>query len=230
MNIKELIKNILRPLIKPFKKSAPVLNKKDIKKLIATPSPIIMEIGAANGDDTLDFLNTLEETATVYAFEPEPKNIAILKERITAPNFHLYEGVVSDTNGELTFNRSSTDNPDDLSFSGSIMKPKNHLTMWDWIHFTETLTVPSTTLDSFCTTNNIDTVDFIWCDVQGAEEKVLLGGKESFEKRVRYFYTEYSNDEQYEGQPKLERILELLPSFEVVQNYGQDILLKNKNL
>ncbi len=123
----------------------------------------------------------------LYGFEPEPKNIALLKNRIHDNRFNLFEGVMSDTNDELTFNRSRSDNPDDLSFSGSIMKPKNHLAIWDWIHFDETITVPSVTLDGFCQQHTIPVIDFIWCDSQGAEEKIILGGKEAFEKKVRYF-------------------------------------------
>jgi FkbM family methyltransferase len=137
---------------------------------------------------------------------------------------------VSDTNGELTFNRSRSDNPDDLSFSGSIMKPKNHLELWDWIHFDESIIVPSVTLDSFCKNNTLDVIDFIWCDSQGAEEKIIIGGKEAFEKKVRYFYTEYCNDEQYENQPHLERLVALLPSFEIVEDFGKDVLFKNKHI
>jgi len=59
---------------------------------------------------------------------------------------------------------------------------------------------------------------------------VIQGGTQTFKDKVRYLFTEYSNDEQYEGQPRLERILELLPSFEVIRNDGSDVLLKNKNL
>jgi hypothetical protein len=61
--------------------------------------------------------------------------------------------------------------------------------------------------------NNIQVIDFVWCDVQGAEEKVIRGGQETFKNKVKYFYTEYSNDEQYEGQPKLKQILKLLARF-----------------
>ncbi len=207
------------------------ISKSYIQTLIAKDNPVILEIGSANGDDTLDFIKTFGDSPfRLYGFEPEPKNIRIIEEKIRSEKFELFKGVVSDTDGEITFNRSRTDNPDDLSFSGSIMKPKNHLKLWDWIHFDETIAVPSITLDTFCRNKNIDIIDFIWCDVQGAEEKVICGGKDTFAHRVRYFFTEYSNNEYYEGQPALAKILDLLPSFEVIKNDGSDVLLKNKNL
>jgi len=207
------------------------LSKEYIKTLISKENPIVLEIGSANGDDTVDFIKTFADTKfKLYGFEPEPKNIKIIEKKIHSSNFELFKGVVSDTDGEITFNRSRTNNPEDLSFSGSIMKPKNHLKLWDWIYFDEVVTVPSITLDTFVKTKNIPLIDFIWCDVQGAEEKVIQGGTQTFKDKVRYLFTEYSNDEQYEGQPRLERILELLPSFEVIRNDGSDVLLKNKNL
>ena len=212
-------------------KPANDLDKNYIKQLINKNNPVILEIGSANGDDTSDFIKTFSDTDfRLYGFEPEPKNIKIIEEKISSEKFELFRGVVSDTDGELTFNRSRTDNPDDFSFSGSIMKPKNHLKLWDWIYFDESIAVPSITLDTFCATKNINTIDFIWCDVQGAEERVIMGGKKTLETKVRFLFTEYSNDEQYEGQPTLQRILNLLPTFEVVRDDGKDVLLKNKNL
>lgn len=229
MSIYHRVKNKIKSLIIPQKPTS--LSKKRIQELAGKNNPVILEIGCANGDDSLEFLNTFQDASMrLYAFEPEPKNIAILKDRIKDTRFTLYEGVASDTDGEITFNRSRSDNPEDLSFSGSIMKPKKHLELWDWIYFDETITVQSTTLDTFCKEQQLPIIDFVWCDVQGAEEKVILGGTEAFKNNIRYFYTEYSNDEQYENQPRLDRILELLPSFEVVENFGSDILLKNKNL
>lgn len=207
------------------------LSKSKIKKLVNSPNPVIFEIGCADGSDTLEFINAFDDThLQFYGFEPEPKNITLINERNLPQNFHLFEGVISDIDGECTFNQSRTDNPEDLSLSGSIMTPKNHLALWDWIYFDQTINVPSTTLDTFCKKNNITKIDFIWCDVQGAEERVIEGGKNTFNKMVKYFYTEYSENEQYEGQPTLKRILELLPNFEVVKDYKSDVLLKNKNI
>jgi hypothetical protein len=66
--------------------------------------------------------------------------------------------------------------------------------------------------------------------VQGAEERVIRGGLETLSGKVRYLFTEYADDEQYEGQPSLRTILSLLPCFDIIRNDGRDVLLKNKNL
>jgi len=206
------------------------MNKSEIKNLINKENPIIFEIGCADGGDTLEFINSFNDLE-IYCFEPEPKNIKLVKERINYPKHHLFEGVISDVNGDLIFNRSRTDNPDDLSYSGSIKKPKEHLNEWSFIKFDEQITVKSITLDTFCDENNIELIDFIWADVQGAEENLILGGLNTLNSKVRYFYTEYSNKEYYEGQLKLESLLNLLGNnWELIQDFGSDVLLKNKNL
>ncbi len=43
------------------------------------------------------------------------------------------------------------------------------------------------------------TIDFIYCDIQGAEKQMIAGANESL-KKTRYLYTEYSNSEDYENQ------------------------------
>jgi hypothetical protein len=58
-----------------------------------------------------------------------------------------------------------------------------------------------------------------------------LGGLNTLNKKVRYFYTEYSNKEYYEGQLKLDSLLNLLgDNWELIRDFGSDVLLKNKSL
>ncbi len=45
---------------------------------------------------------------------------------------------------------------------------------------------------------------------------------------MRFIDTEYSNEELYEGQPNLEQLLALLPDFEVIEQYQQDVLLQRR--
>jgi FkbM family methyltransferase len=204
------------------------MNKNEIKQLLNNKeAPIIFEIGCADGGDTQDFVNTFPN-GLFYCFEPEPKNIAIIKNRINHKNFNLFEGAVSDVDGELIFHRSSTDNPSDLSYSGSIKKPKLHLAEWPSIKFNNDVSVNSTTIDFFCEVNSIKNIDFIWMDVQGAEFEVLNGGKKML-KNTNYLYTEYSNREYYFGQKNLQDIQNILgEDWELVTDFSTDALFRNK--
>jgi len=143
----------------------------------------------------------------------------------------LFEGVVSNVDGQLLFNRSRTDNPLDLSYSGSVRKPKEHLTEWPFIKFDEQIKVKSTTLDTFCEQNKIDFIDFIWADVQGAEEDLIKGASHTLENKVKFLYIEYSNKEYYEGQMNLESLKTLLGAkWNLIKDYGSDALFENTKI
>ena len=70
-------------------------------------------------------------------------------------------------------------------------------------------------------------IDLIWADVQGAEGDLIEGGRQAL-ARTRYFYTEYDDQELYEGQIPLAKLLSLLPEFEIVPRYRWDVLLRNR--
>ena len=69
-------------------------------------------------------------------------------------------------------------------------------------------------------------IDFIWADVQGAEDLVFSGAKDTL-TRTRYVYTEYGTN-LYEGQLSRDQLITLFgPKWSVVHDFGGDILLKN---
>jgi len=149
----------------------------------------------------------------------------------------VYEGVVGDVDGSVKFNLADGDGSTDdygknfRAHSGSIKKPKLHLQMHPSILFENTMDTNSTTLDTFCEKNSINLIDFLWADVQGAEDLMIIGGKETFENRVRLFYTEYYNNEVYENQPSLAKIKEMLgQNWVLLQDFGHDALFFNTKL
>ena len=81
-------------------------------------------------------------------------------------------------------------------------------------------------LDSFCRQEGIESIDFLWADIQVAEGEMIRGGRRTFEA-THYLYTEYSNDELYENQISLSEILEMLPQFRVVELWPENVLLEN---
>ena len=84
-------------------------------------------------------------------------------------------------------------------------------------------------LDTWAAEQAVDSIDFIWADVQGAEVDLIKGGRATLGK-TRYFYTEYSNRELYAGQIDLKTLLKSLPEFEVVHRYETDVLLRNRRI
>jgi hypothetical protein len=67
----------------------------------------------------------------------------------------------------------------------------------------------------------------MWVDVQGAEDIVFSGAKETL-LRTHYVYTEYCNTELYKDQLTLAKLLELFGSnSKVIHDFGGDVLLEN---
>jgi FkbM family methyltransferase len=197
--------------------------------------PVLLEIGACYCEDTYDIIlnaNLRAAKFKYYAFEPEPYNIDKIKQENVYNYITLVEKAVGAENGRMTFYRSSGNiNPHGPSWtgSGSVKKPKNHLTAHPWCHFDHTTEVDVITLDKFFTDEKLDHIDFAWVDVQGSEGDVVRGGLNAL-KNTHFLYSEYNDHEQYEGQMKLSEWMALLPGkWTIVEQWPHDVLLKNED-
>lgn len=211
---------------------------------------VIFEIGCHHGYDT-DKILELCPDSKIYIFEPDPRNISILKKRGLDKKVKLIESCISDNNNKQNLHLSTGLPPayfenvdNDLknycqsgewTASSSIKNPKDHLEVTPWCEFNDTIKVRSLTLDSFFKNENLKKIDFIWMDVQGAEDLVFKGAEDLLTNdKIHYIYTEYSNRELYENQMNLKEISKALLNYEILDFFsesgGTDVLFKNKNL
>lgn len=206
-------------------------------KLIGKDNPVILDIGCNDGGDSL-WLAQLFENGRVFSFEPDPRARKRYLAKVTDPRAKLFDLAISSADGTAEFHTSGGTNPEagererceeGWDLSGSLRKPKQHLEAHPWCTFGETITVKTMKLDTWVKQNGITFIDLIWADVQGAEADLITGAQEAL-KTVRYIYTEYNDDELYEGQISLKALLGLLPGFKLLCNYGNDVLLKNRSL
>lgn len=210
------------------------MQKEEIKKLLNKENPIILEIGTNDGEDSEQFINCFEKIQ-LYCFEPDPRAINRFKTRMKKySNYKLYEIAISNNNGEIDFHLSGGNNPGmpwygDWDKSSSIKNPKYHLLQHKWCIFDKLIKVKTKKLDDWAIENDIDYIDFIWVDVQGAEREMIEGAIEIL-KKTRYLYTEFDDVELYEGQPNLNDILKMLPDFKVVKFIENNVLLKNDKI
>lgn len=134
--------------------------------------------------------------------------------------------------GEIDFYQSTGIAPGwehygDWDKSGSIKQAKKHLIDLPWCKFKQGRRIKCKKLDTWTQENNINFIDFVWADVQGAEEDLILGGLNTLQNKTKYFYTEFSNDESYAGQINLETINKLLQGFSQVRIIENNVLLIN---
>lgn len=171
---------------------------------------VLFDIGACEGEDSIRYQRIFPK-ARIHLFEPRPDNLAIidrnLKEfgcdKIVVSNLAL-----SNQTGSATFYLSSgkpNDATDDAwdfgNKSSSLLPPsekmKEHTS---WLNFDRELHVTTERLDHYCAMHNIDHIDFIHMDVQGAELMVLQGAGEMLQ-RITAIWLEVEAVELYKNQP-----------------------------
>lgn len=203
------------------------------------PEPTIIEVGCHMGEDTLEMFRLFPH-AKIIAFEPDPRSVAQLHARGFSKIATLVEAAVGAEDGSATFRLSSGSPPkNDSAFdpkyrnhpwtaSSSLKAPKEHLKQFPWVKFDLTAKVKVMRLDTYFEQAKLDRVDFMWADVQGAEDLLIAGGQQTL-ARTRYFYTEFYDQELYEGQIDLRTIQSRLPGkWSLLARWDNDVLFKNE--
>jgi FkbM family methyltransferase len=126
---------------------------------------VVFDLGANVGFYTLLASVLVGPSGKVFAFEPLPRNLFLLREhlrinRIT--NVSIIEGAVSDRSGSTTFEEGQSSATGHLSRDGKVR-------------------VATTTLDELWFKGAITTPDFIKIDIEGAEMKALVGARAMLE-------------------------------------------------
>lgn len=194
--------------------------------------PRLIEIGAHHAQDSERFIRMFI-APVIVAFEPDPRNTPVIEAR-RLPHFTLVPAAVGNQVGMVEFHLSGGFQKygHEWSFSSSCRRPKNHLHAFPHVKFVDTVQVPIVTLDHWYShvPQPVEPIDFIWCDVQGNEGDVIRGGMQVL-RHTRYFYTEYANDEMYEGQVNLAELCELLhDDFEPIGLFSCNVLFRNTTM
>ena len=225
------------------------IDKNIFKKLIKKDNPIIFDVGAFDGNDSIEFLNIFNN-ANVYAFEIDDRSLELFKQYVNNSSVQLFETALSNIDGEISFYKSDSDtrkhkrhdNEKTWSASSSIKKPDNHLNIFQDISFDQVVKVKSTKLDTWISDKDIKLIDIMWVDVNGGEEEFLNGAINTINNKVNYLYIEFNAVDNEKGQTSLYEncitkndICKKLNQFEEIGvynfmgNFG-NVLLKNKNI
>ena len=120
---------------------------------------VVFDIGAFKGDTAYFFSKKCSNKARIYAFEPDENNYKVLLK--IKDKYKLNNVIASDilfSNSETEINFLSMD----LNRPAVKMKP--------------------TTIDKFTEENNIEKIDYIKMDVEGAEKNILEGAIKTIKK------------------------------------------------
>jgi len=132
------------------------------------PGAVIMDIGAHIGVFSVYAAQVTGKTGKVFAFEPAPATNTLLQQTVVIngqqPIIETFQKAVGKENGSITFFISDVkaDN------SNSLVNYKDHRPL-------QGIDVPLTSIDNFVAEKNIQRLDFIKIDVEGAEYDTLQG-------------------------------------------------------
>lgn len=196
--------------------------------------PVIFELGAHVGGDTIRILQKCKSNPRYYAFEPDPRNLQWLRTQIRPFKINVFDIALSNFDDNALLYQStgrSEAHPEnyDHTASSSIKAPvvdPNY-----WLKYPSAVVVKTNKLDTFCHQHKIDHIDFIWSDIQGSEPDMIEGAQNILQK-TKFLYMEYiSGGTPYKDIKSLGETLKLLPDYwEVIHQFPDDILLENTSI
>lgn len=125
---------------------------------------VIVDLGAHVGEYTFEIYNKVKE---VWAIEPTPEAVKFLKKEIKEKgitNIFVQEFAINDEDGRRMFNLHHDKDSDGNSFYKNRGPPPK-----------ETIEVKTKTWDSFMKENNINHIDLVLVDIEGAEREFFNG-------------------------------------------------------
>ena len=198
---------------------------------------IFFDIGSRDCNQSIEIYNKFPN-AKIYAFECNTNTIKICRENIKnyTDRITLIETAVNDYDGECSFYPIDQTNTittwEDGNPGASSLFISNGSYIYEKYVQTEIKT-KCNRLDTIMKEYNINKVDIIWMDLQGAELLALksLGDKL---KNIKYIYTEVSHKEIYTGQVMYKEMNEYMNkhNFIVVNElsmtgWQEDVIYKN---
>jgi FkbM family methyltransferase len=132
----------------------------------------VLDIGAGVGEETIIFSSLVGSAGKVFAIEAHPKTFMALQYLVKSNNLtNVINSNVALSDKAGTVSIEDTDN----SLGNSILQ----------ISKGNTFTIQSETFDEFVERNNIQTIDFLKMNVEGAEQLIVKGMLKSL-KRIKH--------------------------------------------
>lgn len=211
MNIKSYFKNIfkyigldIRRNLKSNGESNPFLAQKKLLK--ENQLPLIFDIGANIGQTAEEYLS-LFENPQIYCFEPDPSTFGKLHELFQNDNkIKCHQLAFNDQAGVGDFFIMG----ENSGWSSMLQENPNSFTPKNM----NSIKVNTSTVDLFCENNEIEYIDILKIDIQGAELKALQGAQTMLEQhKIRYIYTEADFADLYLDQSMFYDVAAFLHTF-----------------
>lgn len=187
----------------------PFINQRFLKDNVK----IIFDIGSLHCLESVE-LSKRYTNAKIYAFEANPKSYEIcLENSKDYSSITVINKAVNDYDGICKFYPMDKEKTITVWEDGNQGASSLYLANGDYDHIEKyvqyEIEVPCTRIDTFCNENNINHIDVVWMDLQGAELKALesMG---SLLDTVEVIHTELEVNPIYQGQCLFSNVNEFL--------------------
>ncbi len=191
---------------------------------------VVIDVGAHIGYFSLLFSNLVGETGHVYSFEPEPKNIKLLKKSITINNI---QNISLEPHPVSNINESCKLYVGQFTSGGNrIHCPDKMIELYE----KEPINVETLVLDDyFSKLNLLNKINFVKMDCEGSELRVLQGMKKILrESKNLKIFIEFDVDALEDAGSDPKELLNLLEKegfiIYYVDDYKNKMILADKNL
>ncbi len=155
----------------------------DLLRRLVQAGNVVIEAGANNGSETVLLGTLVGERGHVHAFEPVPHVARRLRANLALNDqldrVTIYEQAIGEHAGSVELHLP----PDDHPNQGIASKVQHELS-------TRLLEVPLVSLDDWAGKENVERVDLIKMDIQGAELDLLRGARELRKRSRPVIFTE----------------------------------------
>jgi FkbM family methyltransferase len=163
-------------------------------KVLIKPTDVVFDVGAHVGRFSVFVSRLPDFDGQIYAFEPVPQSYATLRENLRL-NRTRRVTTIQTAIGSQTQPVMMNLFPTEFSSWNSMGRPQMTAPGGRRILPAQTVQVPGTTIDDFCTRCHIDRVDFLKVDVEGFEKAVFEGARRMLmQRRIERICFEISRD------------------------------------
>ena len=141
-----------------------------------TENDIVFDVGT-NCGSFVNSLLKLQINKNIHCFEPHPVLSKMTKNFYK--NIIMNKVCLSNKNGNVIVNFPQTS----LAISSIINRPLFNEKKWTSLDKVQRVECECLTIDHYCNINNINSINFIKIDVEGAEKMVLEGAKNMLEQK-----------------------------------------------
>lgn len=232
---KHINMNIAKPSTMAMDKLLTIAHKVYKNKQIK----VVFEFGARYGEDTIEFAQRLPHSQ-IYTFECNEQTIPQCRDLIKQfSNITLTEKAICESDGPITFypidaKKTTTTWKDGNQGASSLLKASGKYPIENYVQ--DEKIVSGITLKTFMQENDINKIDIMWMDIQGAELMALKGLQDRISD-VGIFHIEVEFFEIYSRQPLFKDLRNYLESkgfefkgFTTKSEYSADAIFINRDL